>query len=86
MRHFGGRVYWVTVGRDARGATLVGKVNDLLRQVGRDHAASFTDVRQAADHLAAMFAAGPRRLIVLDDVWFDDQLNAFQSRAVASGL
>jgi NB-ARC domain len=34
-------------------------------------------VRQAAEHLAAVLAEGPRRLVILDDVWFDDQLAAF---------
>src|SRR5262249_25707961 len=39
--------------------------------------ATFTDTRQAAEHLAAVLAAGPRRLVVLDDVWSEEQLAAF---------
>ncbi len=38
---------------------------------------TFTDTRQAGEHLAAVLAAGPRRLVVLDDVWFEDQVAAF---------
>ncbi|MBB2943142.1 WD40 repeat protein [Actinoplanes lutulentus] len=76
-RHFGRRVYWVTLGRDARRGALVEKINDLVKQIDPARAQPFTDVRQAADHLAAVLAAGPRRLIILDDVWDDDQLAAF---------
>ncbi|MDG4834203.1 NB-ARC domain-containing protein [Solwaraspora sp. WMMD1047] len=77
LRRFRGRVYWVTLGRDVRKGALVTKVNDLVRQVSPGSAEPFTDVRQAAEHLAAVLALGPRRLVVLDDVWFEDQLAAF---------
>ncbi|WP_326564776.1 NB-ARC domain-containing protein [Micromonospora peucetia] len=77
LRHFDGRVFWVTLGRDVRRGALVEKVNDLVRRIDPGRAQPFTDVRQGAEHLAAVLADGPRRLIVLDDVWFDDQLAAF---------
>ncbi|WP_432875944.1 NB-ARC domain-containing protein [Kribbella sp. CA-245084] len=77
LRRFGGRVYWVTLGRDARRGALVEKVNDLVRRVDPERGQPFTDVRQAAEHLAAVLAVGPRRLVILDDVWFSDQLEAF---------
>ncbi|MEU4626330.1 NB-ARC domain-containing protein [Actinoplanes sp. NPDC023801] len=77
LRRFSGRVYWVTLGRDARRGALVEKVNDLLKRIDPGRAQQFTDVRQAAEHLAAVLAEGPRRLLVLDDVWFDDQLEVF---------
>jgi hypothetical protein len=77
LRRFGGRMYWVTLGRDARRGALVEKVNDLVRQIDPARAHPFTDPKQAAEHLAAVLGAGPRRLIILDDVWFDDQLDAF---------
>ena len=77
LRRFGARVFWVTLGRDARRGALVEKVNDLVRQIDPALAQPFTDVRQAAEHLAAVLASGPRRLVILDDVWFDDQLTAF---------
>jgi hypothetical protein len=77
LRRSGGGVFWVTVGRDARRGTLVDKVNDLVRRVDSGRAQPFTDLRQAAEHLAAVLADGPRRLIVLDDVWYEDQLAAF---------
>ncbi|EEP74703.1 WD-repeat protein [Micromonospora sp. ATCC 39149] len=77
LRRFGRRIHWVTLGRDVRRGALVEKVNDLVRQIDPARAQPFTDVRQAADHLASVLADGPRRLIVLDDVWFPDQLATF---------
>lgn len=38
---------------------------------------TFTDVRQAGDHLAAVLAKGPPQLLVLDDVRCEEQLAAF---------
>jgi WD40 repeat protein len=77
LRRFDRRVYWVTLGRDVRRGALVEKVNDLVKQIEPGQAQSFVDVRQAAEHLAAVLADGPRRLLILDDVWFEDQLAAF---------
>ena len=77
LRRFGGRVYWVTLGRDVGKQALAGLVNGLIGQVEPGRAATFTDARQAAEQLAAVLAAGPRRLLVLDDVWSEEQLAAF---------
>ena len=38
---------------------------------------TFTDAREAAEYLAAILAGGPRRLLVLDDVWSPAQLDVF---------
>ena len=77
LRRFRGRVYWVTLGRDVGRQALVGLVNGLIGQVEPGRAVTFTDTRQAAEQLAAVLAAGPRRLMVLDDVWSEEQLAAF---------
>ena len=81
LRWFGGRVYWVTVGRDAGRQALPGLVNGLIAQLEPDRAVTFTDARQAAGYLAAVLAKGRRRrrrvLLVLDDVWTEEQLAAF---------
>ena len=58
LRRFGGRVYWVTLGRDARKEALAKKINNLLTQIQPDRPVTFTDTRQAADHLAAVLRAG----------------------------
>ncbi len=77
VRRFQGRVYWVTVGRDANKQALTGLVNGLLTQIEPDRPVTFTDARQASEHLAAVLAGGPRRLLILDDVWTDEQLAVF---------
>jgi WD40 repeat protein len=71
-------VYWVTLGRDVEGpAALAGRVSQLIARLDPEQQVSFTDPEQAAEHLAAVLAAGPRRLLILDDVWHADQLRAF---------
>jgi diguanylate cyclase (GGDEF)-like protein len=77
LRRFRARVYWVTLGRDVDKQALVGLVNGLIAQIDPRRPATFTDARQAAEQLAAVLAAGPRRLVVLDDVWSEEQLAAF---------
>jgi hypothetical protein len=77
LRRFDGLVYWVTVGRDARRGALTEKVVELIRWIDPDRPVSFTDPHQAGAYLAALLQAGPRRLLVLDDVWFGEQLDAF---------
>ncbi len=81
LRRFRDRVYWVTLGRDVGKdegkQALAGLVNGLIGQMEPGWAATSTDARQAADQLAAVLDAGPRRLVVLDDVWSEEQLAAF---------
>ncbi|HEV3291518.1 MAG TPA: NB-ARC domain-containing protein [Streptosporangiaceae bacterium] len=77
LRQFRGQVYWVTLGRDVGKEALAGLVNGLIAQIDPGSPATFTDARQAAEQLAAVLAAGPRRLVVLDDVWSEEQLAAF---------
>ena len=77
LRRFRNRVYWVTVGRDVGKQALAGLVNDMITQIRPDSAVTFTDAQQAGDHLAAVLADGPRRLLILDDVWSEEQLAVF---------
>jgi NB-ARC domain/WD domain, G-beta repeat len=76
-QRFGGRVYLVTVGRDVRGAAAISaKVNDVIKLVtGLD--ATFTDPQLAGQQLGSILDAGPRSLLVLDDVWWPEQLAPF---------
>jgi hypothetical protein len=85
MRHFAGRVYWVTLGQDVRTQVLAGRVNGLLAQLEPDRPVAFTDARQAGEYLAAVLAKGPRWLLIVDDVWTEEQLGRFGSRAGALG-
>jgi WD40 repeat protein len=76
-RRFGRRVYLVTVGRDLQGsAAVAAKINDLIKLV-TDQDASFTDPQLAGQRLGSLLDAGPRRLLVLDDVWDAEQLAPF---------
>src|ERR1019366_10483789 len=77
LRRVRGRGFWVTLGRDVGKQALAGLVNGLIAQVEPGRAVTFTDARQAGEHLAAVLATGPRRLLVLDDVWSQDQLAVF---------
>jgi WD40 repeat protein len=73
-RRFGGRVYLVTVGRDVRGAAAIAaKVNGVIQLVSGENA-TFTDPELAGQQLGMLLNAGPRRLLVLDDVWEPEQL------------
>ena len=79
-RAFRGFVYWVTVGRDVRGAAAVAaKINDVIRLVAPGEDATFTDPEQAGQRLGSLLDEGPRRLLVLDDVWEPEQLAPFTS-------
>lgn len=76
-RRFRGRVHWVTVGRDVRGpAAVAAKVNEVIRLVSGEDA-TFTDPELAGARLGSLLAAGPRCLLVLDDVREAGQLAPF---------
>ena len=47
------------MGRDAGRGALTGLVNGLIAQLEPDRAVTFTDARQAGEHLAAVLAKGP---------------------------
>ena len=64
----------MTVGRDVRGAAAIAaKVNDVIKLVVGENA-TFTDPQLAGARLGSLLDAGPRRLLVLDDVWEPEQL------------
>jgi WD40 repeat protein len=86
LRAFRGRIYWVTVGRDTTGDGLALLVNGLIARIDPGRALTAPDVVQAAEQLAAVLAAGPARLLILDDVWTDEQLDAFPLAGRAARL
>lgn len=76
-RRFRGGIFWLTVGRDVGDrAGVLGKINDVLNWVAPEER-PYADVEMAGRRLGALLEAGPRRLLVLDDVWFADQLTPF---------
>lgn len=86
LRRYRGRIYWGTLGRDARKQALTGLVNGLIAQVDPGRAVAFTDARQAGEHLGALLASGPRRLLVLDDVWSEEQVAVFPAGGKSARL
>lgn len=50
LRRFGGRVYWVTLGRDVRSrAAITENVNNLIARLAPGQAVTFTDPQQAGE-------------------------------------
>ncbi|MFI6416125.1 NB-ARC domain-containing protein [Streptomyces sp. NPDC050842] len=76
-RHFRGRIYVVTIGRDVRSrAAIAAKVAEATRFVTGDTTA-FDDPGLAGDHLGRLLDRRPRTLLLLDDVWDAEQLDPF---------
>ena len=75
-RRYRGGIFPVTVGRDVRGAAVAAKVNEVIKAVAGE-GATFTDPDLAGIRLGALLDAGPRRLLVVDDVWEAGQLAPF---------
>lgn len=76
-RHFRGRIYLVTIGRDVRSAAeIAAKVCEVTELITGERT-TFTDPEMAGDALGSRLAKRPRTLLVLDDVWEREQLHPF---------
>jgi hypothetical protein len=75
QRRFPDGVLWVTLGEQAEGSELAGKINDLASQLSGSHPL-FTDPEQAGHHLGQLLA-NECCLLVVDDVWRASQLAPF---------
>ncbi|BCJ44257.1 hypothetical protein GCM10010168_10700 [Actinoplanes ianthinogenes] len=73
---FPGGLLWITVGQDRQGPDLASAVNDLCEQLTGARPA-FTDPEQAGHRLGELLDDGPATLLVVDDVWDDNQLRPF---------
>lgn len=76
-RRFSGWIYLVPVGRDVqRKEAIAEKVNYVIKlMTGEDRTSPDPD--EAGRQLGSLLDAGPRRLLVLDDVWHAEQLAPF---------
>ncbi|MFF3639037.1 NB-ARC domain-containing protein, partial [Streptomyces sp. NPDC002250] len=78
QRHFNGRVYFVTVGRDVRTrAEIAAKVGEVVAYITGDGNTPATEPDEAGAHLGRLLDERPRTLLVLDDVWEERQLKPF---------
>ncbi|MET9880401.1 NB-ARC domain-containing protein [Actinacidiphila glaucinigra] len=76
-RHFRRRIYTVTIGHDVRGrAAIAAKIAEVTRFITGD-TQEFPDPDLAGQHLGRLLDQRPRTLLVLDDVWEDEQLAPF---------
>ncbi|MDQ0585668.1 NB-ARC domain-containing protein [Streptomyces rishiriensis] len=76
-RRFRSRIYFVTIGRDVRGrAAIAAKIAEVTRYITGD-TTEFDDPELAGAHLGRLLNQRPRILLVLDDVWEDEQLSPF---------
>ncbi|MFJ4572107.1 NB-ARC domain-containing protein [Streptomyces sp. NPDC088846] len=76
-RRYRSRIYTVTIGREVRGrAAVAAKVAEVTRFITGD-TTEFDDPALAGAHLGRLLEQRPRTLLVLDDVWFNEQLAPF---------
>jgi WD40 repeat protein len=73
---FGDRVYWVTLGRDLPRAAIAERVNAVVTWVAGEPG-PFTDAEHLGGYLGGLLDSGPRRLLIVDDVWSEEQLAPF---------
>jgi hypothetical protein len=72
---FEGGLLWVELGQDRRGPALAAVISEMCQRLGGSAAGSGVDA--AGRTLAGLLAARPATLVVLDDIWFPDQLAPF---------
>ncbi|MEU0030904.1 NB-ARC domain-containing protein, partial [Streptomyces sp. NPDC006335] len=71
------RIYLITIGRDVRGrAAMAAKIAEVTRFITGD-TSEFSDPDLAGRHLGRLLELRPRTLLVLDDVWEEEQLAPF---------
>jgi hypothetical protein len=77
-RHFSESVE-IALGQTVRGEALTSKINDVIEAL-ESRRPGYTDTETAGAHLVGLLESGRgRRLLIIDDAWFRDQLDAFRS-------
>ncbi|MFJ3540261.1 NB-ARC domain-containing protein [Streptomyces sp. NPDC090109] len=77
-KRFPGGIWFITIGRDVRGrAAVTAKVAaEMVRITGVESTAG-DDPEQAGVQLGKLLSSMPRTLLVIDDVWEEEQLRPF---------
>lgn len=77
-KRFPGGIWFITIGRDVRGrASVAAKVaTEMVRITGVESTAG-DDPEQVGVQLGKLLASMPRTLLVIDDVWEEEQLRPF---------
>lgn len=79
QRRFKGRIYRIVLGRDVRSrAEVAAKVCETARFVTGD-ATVFEDPDLAGAHLARLLRVRPPMLLIVDDVWWPEQIRPFMA-------
>jgi WD40 repeat protein len=78
MKRFSGGSLQLRVGQGVRGAELAEKINAEARKLSRERPGS-SDPEIAGQHLMELLDTGPRRLLIVDDVWSREQLVPFHT-------
>ena len=74
---FRGGLLWVNLGQDRRGPSLAALIGELCVRVGGEHPGP-VGPDEAGKALLGLLADRPATLVILDDVWWPDQLKPFQ--------
>ncbi|MFD3504963.1 NB-ARC domain-containing protein [Streptomyces sp. NPDC058678] len=78
QRRFPGGVHLITIGRDVRGrAAVAAKVAEETRRITGDTTETSSDPERAGEHLGRLLTGRPRTLLIIDDVWEEEQLAPF---------
>ncbi|MEU8376625.1 NB-ARC domain-containing protein [Micromonospora sp. NPDC048894] len=76
-KRFKNRIYQITLGRDLRSSeAIAGRVNDVIHLITGERT-TYADPRLAGQHLGRALDARPNMLLLIDDVWNDDQVAPF---------
>ncbi|MFI9152516.1 NB-ARC domain-containing protein [Streptomyces sp. NPDC053367] len=77
-RAFPGGIWFITIGRDVRGrAAIAAKVAAEMARITGVESTGGDDPEQTGAQLGRLLASLPRTLLVIDDVWEEEQLRPF---------
>jgi len=77
-RRFRGRIFMLTIGRDVRSkASIVAKVHEVMAAITGAEPAFTDNPEIAGNRLGALLDRAPRILLILDDVWYPEQITPF---------